>query len=87
VERYLAIRLVIDARLFDDLARGTMPGLAALDQALAQLQLAPAGKAGRSLAQRTEGALRLVRWHTRAVGLQLALLAAAGVAASQGTHP
>jgi hypothetical protein len=87
VERYLAVRLVIDARLFDDLARGSMPSLDALDQALSQLQLVPADKAGRSLALRTEGAMRLVRWHTRAAGAQLMLLAAAGIAATQGAHP
>lgn len=80
-ERYLAVRLAIDAQLFGDLARGTVADLSVLDQALAQLALAPPAKAGRTLTERTAGALRLVRWHSRVVGLQLVLLLAAAAIA------
>lgn len=81
VERYLAVRLAIDAQLFGTLARDTAADLAALDAALSALRLAPAHKAGRTLSARAEGALRLVRWHTDAVALQALLVAAACIAA------
>lgn len=66
VERYLAIRVALDARLFGRLALGSLDSLAALDQALtAQLALPPA-KAGRPLAPRLTGARRLYRLHAGA---------------------
>ena len=91
VERYLSVRLAIDAQLFAALA-GTQAGaasidLAALDEALSTLRMVPAQKqaqtqkSARALAARAEGAMRLVRWHTDAVALQALLLAAACIAA------
>lgn len=91
VERYLAVRLAIDAQLFAALA-GTQAGaasidLAALDEALGTLRMvtgqkqAQTQKSVRVLAARAEGAMRLVRWHTDAVALQALLLAAACIAA------
>jgi hypothetical protein len=91
VERYLAVRVAIDAQLFAALA-GTQAGaasidLAALDEALSTLRMVPAQKqaqtqkSARALAARAEGAMRLVRWHTDAVALQALLLAAACIAA------
>lgn len=82
VERYLAVRLALDAHLFDALARGRIADLATLDEALAALSLAPPEKAGRALAQRTSGALRLARWHTGVVVLQCAALLLAGIGAA-----
>lgn len=81
VERYLAVRLMIDAQLFGNLSQTATADLAALDEALGTLRMAPADKAGRALAARAEGAMRLVRWHTDAVALQALLLAAACIAA------
>lgn len=81
VERYLAVRLAIDAQLFGTLARDAAADLAALDAALSALRLAPAHKAGRGMSARAEGAMRLVRWHTDAVALQALLLAVACIAA------
>lgn len=70
VERYLAVRVALDARLFDRLARGAAPGgvasLALLDQALmAQLGM-PAPQASRTLLPRLAGARRLYRLHLAA---------------------
>lgn len=73
-ERYLAVRLALDAHLFEALARGRIADLTVLDDALAALSLAPPSKAGRALALRTTGALRLARWHTGTVVLQCAAL-------------
>jgi hypothetical protein len=80
-ERYLAVRLNIDAQLFGTLSKADTADLAALDEALGALRMVPVGKAGRALAARAEGAMRLVRWHTDAVALQALLLAAACIAA------
>lgn len=62
-ERYLALRLALDARLFARLADGTLPGLGALDAGLAGALNVGAAKAGRPLATRIAGARRLHRWH------------------------
>lgn len=88
-ERYLALRLALDERLFDRLSQRLSHGdgahepaaLAELDQALASLGLAPPAKAGRPLPPRIAGTLRLLRWHGTAVVLQLLLLASAGALA------
>ena len=75
-ERYLAVRVALDARLFDRLARGAAPGgldsLAALDRALVHQLGMPPAKAGRPLAPRLAGARRLYRLHWSAALLCVA---------------
>lgn len=61
-ERFLAVRVALDARLFDRLARGELE-LPHLDAALRTVLEVPASKAGRAVAPRIAGALRLYRWH------------------------
>lgn len=74
-ERYLALRLALDARLFARLADGTLPDLGALDAGLMRALNVDAAKAGRPLVARIAGARRLHRWHM-AVALLCALAAA-----------
>jgi hypothetical protein len=74
LERFLASRVQLDARLFDRLARGELPCLAELDTGLQQVLGVPAARAGRPLAPRIEGARRLYRLHLGAAAA-LALLA------------
>lgn len=73
-ERYLAVRVALDARLFDRLAVGSLATLDDLDAGLQQVLAVPAAKAGRPLAPRIAGARRLHRLHTATVVL-IALLA------------
>ena len=63
-ERYLAVRVALDARLFDRLANGTLASLGDLDGGLQQVLAVSSAKAGRPLAPRIAGARRLYRWHT-----------------------
>lgn len=75
LERVLAMRLHFDAGLFADLARGhSNPVLAldALDHALAALRLRAPAAVSRSLADRVDGARRLVFWHGATAAAQLA---------------
>jgi hypothetical protein len=80
LERYLAVRVALDARLFHRLAQGApagLPGLQALDGSLQRvLGRRPAGPQGahppRGLAARLAGARRLHRLHLAAVVLVLA---------------
>lgn len=75
-ERYLALRLAFDERLFARLAEGaSLADLAALDSGLQQVLALPAAKAGRPLPERIAGARRLHRRHM-AVALACALPAA-----------
>ncbi|MCW7537531.1 hypothetical protein OOT46_06655 [Aquabacterium sp. A7-Y] len=78
-ERYLAVRLSLDQRLFERLALGSLPGLAALDGSLTRLFALPEAKAGRLLAARFAGTRRLWRLHLASV-LALAALAAVALA-------
>lgn len=61
IERYLSVRVALDARLFGRLADTTLPSLQALDSTLLQVFAARGQKTGRALAQRIEGARRLYR--------------------------
>jgi hypothetical protein len=76
IERYVAVRLAIDTRLFGQLAR---PGLdlAGLDAALSQLKMVPAAAGVRPLAPRLHGALAWARRHTMLVAAQAACAAVA----------
>ena len=70
------LRVALDARLFDRLAAADaagLPGLPLLDAALQQVLQVPPTKAGRPLAPRIAGALRLYRLHAAAAGLLVAL--------------
>lgn len=71
VERYLALRVALDARLFDDLAGGRCADLATLDRALQQVLAVPAAKGGRSLHARIGGAQRLLGLHALATAALL----------------
>ncbi|MET0351301.1 MAG: hypothetical protein ABW067_16025 [Rhizobacter sp.] len=73
VERYLAVRVALDARLFDRLATGTLASLDDLDAGLRQTLSVPAAKAGRPLDARIAGARRLYRWQTVATVLIVVL--------------
>ncbi|WP_295471825.1 hypothetical protein [uncultured Pseudomonas sp.] len=77
VEKYYALRVAFDAELFQTLASDTTHLTAntrALDQALTGLGLQPAGKAGRPWAERSQGALKLLRQQVLFVALQCVLL-------------
>lgn len=75
-ERYMALRLRLDAGLFDGLASGAIPSLSTLDMALQALGLrhAPeAPEAPRALADRVQGARQLMQRHGIAVACQSAM--------------
>ena len=72
-ERFLAVRVALDARLFDRLATGSFASLDALDAGLRQTLSVPAAKAGRPLAPRLAGARRLYRWQSVATALIVVL--------------
>ncbi|WP_326535207.1 hypothetical protein [Pseudorhodoferax sp.] len=76
-ERYLALRLRLDERLFDRLAQGGVESLAALDAALARLGLRSAAGVPRGLDERLLGTRRWMRRHAWLVaGQTLAFLLA-----------
>ncbi|MES2820192.1 MAG: hypothetical protein V4812_14535 [Pseudomonadota bacterium] len=81
VQKYWALRVAFDADLLSQLA--SAPGSLEqrtrdLDQALVELGLLPSARAGRPWAQRSQGALRLLRTQALLCALQL-LLALAGM--------
>jgi hypothetical protein len=78
-QAFTALRVAFDARLFAALGEGRAPAtLAALDAALTGLGLLDGAKAGRPLAPRLAGAMRLVRRQAALLlGQILACLAAA----------
>ncbi len=76
LERGLALRLHFDRGLFADLADGRIAGLAPLDGALATLGLRTSMAATRPLDDRLRGTMRLWRWHTAIVVVQVLLCAA-----------
>lgn len=76
VQQTLSVRVTLDARLFDRLARGDFGDLPALDAALQSLFSLPASKLGRPLMPRITGAKRLYRLQVAAT----LLLAAANFA-------
>jgi len=76
-ERYLAVRLRLDERLFQGLAQGAIASLPALDAALAQLQLRAASGTVRPLDERVRGTRRWLRCHAALVAGQSLLLFAA----------
>ncbi|MDM0020520.1 hypothetical protein [Variovorax saccharolyticus] len=69
-ERYLSLRVYLDARLFEALARGTIANLTALDGALETLGLRRAAEAVRPLAERVLGTRQLVQRHGLLVAAQ-----------------
>ncbi len=73
---YFGLRVSIDARLFRELGRAPEEGGAALDE-LRRAWGMGGGKAGRSIGERSGGALRLWKRLAAAVGTQVALTAAA----------
>lgn len=80
-ELWFGLRVAFDARIFRRLAwAGAAGGLsvAAFDAAMAAVGLMPAGKAGRPLADRVRGAMRLLGRQVGLLILQAVLLVAAG---------
>ena len=73
VEKYWALRVALDADLFQHIRQLSLSGL---DQALTEQQLLPSNKASRSLNDRCRGAYRLLRWQLLCVLLQACLLLA-----------
>jgi hypothetical protein len=75
LERYFAFRLRLDRALFDDLARGAIASLGALDHALDRLGLraAASNTAPRPLADRVQGTRQLLQRHAIVVACQSAL--------------
>lgn len=75
-EKYWAQRVAIDAELFSVLASQVHDydtKVSDLDKALDELGLAPAPTTPRSLAERSCGALRLLRWQAICLGAQCLL--------------
>jgi len=74
LERYLALRLRLDAGLFEGLARGTIATLPALDSALSRIGVRQLPDASRSLAERVLGTRQLLQRHGITVACQAAML-------------
>ena len=80
LEKYYAIRVGFDADLFHMVASDPQwlsDRTAALDDALAQLGLAPVDKNTRSWASRSQGALKLLRQQLLFLAVQLLVLLSA----------
>jgi hypothetical protein len=71
---YLAVRIEFDARLFERLTNADAAQWRAFDTAMTRLGLMPSVKAGRPLAERISGALRMARWHVAVLVAQIAIL-------------
>lgn len=73
-ERYVAVRVKLDAMLFDRLSRGQAPGglpsMVALDGALLAVLGVPAHRRGRCLDERLRGAQRWWRLHLCLIAAQ-----------------
>ena len=76
-ERYLALRVQLDAALFDGLARSTIASEPAMDRALAALGLRRRADGSRPLADRVLGARQLMQRHGIAVIAQTVIFAMA----------
>ncbi len=76
-ERYLAMRLRLDAALFDGLASSTIASGVAMDRALATLGLRRRADGTRALADRVLGARQLMQRHGIAVIAQTIVFAMA----------
>jgi uncharacterized protein YbaP (TraB family) len=74
VERYIAARLIVDARLFARLGSQSTT-LKQLDEALAQLRMLAKHRSDRPLQARIEGALTWANRHTVVVASQALLTA------------
>jgi hypothetical protein len=74
LERYLALRMRLDAGLFEGLARGTIASLPTLDNALHRVGVRQLPDASRSLAERVVGTRQLIQRHGITVACQAAML-------------
>jgi hypothetical protein len=72
-ERYLALRLRLDATLFEGLAQGSIATLPALDNALERLGFRQAAEAPRPLADRVLGIRQLMQRHSIVAAVQTAV--------------
>ncbi|WP_213957379.1 MULTISPECIES: hypothetical protein [unclassified Variovorax] len=73
LERYLALRLRLDAGLFEGLARGNIASLSALDSALGRIGVRQLPDASRALAERVFGTRQLLQRHGITVACQAAM--------------
>lgn len=80
--RYFGARIAVDRRLFADLGEARLTP-AELDGALASMRLQSVEEAGRSIAERSRGARRLVFGHAAAVMLEVTAMVAAVLVASR----
>ena len=76
-ERYLALRIRLDAALFDGLDRDAIPSASAMDRALETLGLRRVADGQRTLADRVLGARQLMQRHGIAVVAQTVVFAMA----------
>lgn len=74
IERYLALRITFDQRLFALLGRDGGLTLSGLDQALRDAHLIDPRKLSRPLVARFKGAVRLVRLHVIVMSVQIAIV-------------
>ena len=77
IEFWLAARVALDAELFDILA-ARPSDLAGFDRAMQGLGLMPPGKANRPLADRIQGAFRLLKLQALTLGVQVTVLVIGG---------
>jgi len=77
LERYLALRLHLDAGVYEALAQGAIGSLPSLDGTLERLGLRRGGDASRSLAERVLLARQLMQRHGIAVTIQTVMFALA----------
>ena len=73
VEFWLAARVALDAELFDAIA-AKEADLDGFDRAMQALGMMPQDKPGRTLADRAQGAFRLLKLQGLMLGLQMAAL-------------
>lgn len=76
MERYMAFRLALDERLFQQLGCGQLENLQSLDTALAHLGLRKQAVADRPFADRLLGTRSLLRQHLALVLVQIAAVLA-----------
>lgn len=78
IEFWLAVRVALDAELFDILA-ARPSDLAGFDRVMQGLDLMPPGKANRPLVDRIHGAFRLLKLQALTLGVQVTVLVIGGL--------
>lgn len=78
-QSWFAVRVGFDAALFEAASRAPSPTPSAVDDALVELRLLPAPKAGRPWPPRIAGARRLLAWQATLLALQVAVIVAIAI--------